>query len=94
MEDSSKDGDNIWSTVVYTGSTFGGIRVYNYDGNSEESLVEFTYGVIFGVFESKSFGLTESSNLGEDIGCSESVWIVVSEWNIEVIIEGAMIGCS
>ena len=53
----------------YLGSIFDGIRVYNFDGNSEELLVELPYVVIFGTIESIIFGLTESSKLGEDLGC-------------------------
>ena len=94
MKDSSKDGDKLWSAVGYRGSIFDGIRVHNSDGNSEELLAEFPYGVIFGAIESIIFGLTESSKLGEELGCKEGVWLGLYEWNIEVIIEGAMIGCS
>ena len=53
----------------YPDSIFDGIRVYNSDENSEEFLFELPYVVIFGVIEVKMFGLTESSKLGEDLGC-------------------------
>ena len=53
----------------YPGSIFDFIRVYYFDGNSENVLAEFPYGVIFGAIESTMFGLTESSKLGEYIGC-------------------------
>ena len=59
--------------VGYPGSIFDGVRVYNFGRNSEESLVEFPYGVIFGAIESTMFGLAESSKLGESLGCKESV---------------------
>ena len=67
--------------------------MYKFDGNSEELLVKFSYGVIFGVIERIIFGLTESPKLGEDIGCKEGVSLGLFEWNIERIIEGTMIGC-
>ena len=57
----------------YTGSIFDVIRVYTSDVNSEESLVEFSYGVIFGLIESTMFGLTESSKLGEELCFREGV---------------------
>ena len=40
------------------------------------------------------FGLTESYKLGEELGFKEYVWLGVSEWTIEGIIEGTMLGCS
>ena len=60
----------------YPVSIFDGIRLHNSDGNSEELLVEFPYGIIFGA-----------------IGCKEGVWLGISEWTIEGIIEGTLIGC-
>ena len=35
LKDSSKYGDKLWDAVVYPGSVFDGIRVYNSGGNSE-----------------------------------------------------------
>ena len=40
------------------------------------------------------FGITESSKLGKEICFKEDVWLGVSAWNIEGIIEGTMIECS
>ena len=80
--------------MVYPGSIFYEISFYNSDVNSEEPLVELSYGVIFGVIESTIFGITESSKLGEEICFKEDVWLGVSEWNIKGIIEGTMIECS
>ena len=57
----------------YRGSIFDGIRVHNSDGNSEELLAEFPYGVIFGAIESIIFGHSESSKSGEELGCKEGV---------------------
>ena len=93
MKDSSKDGDKLWSAVGYRGSIFDGIRVHNSDGNSEELLAEFPYGVIFGAIESIIFGLSEYSKSVEELGCKKSVWLVESEWTIGGIIEGNIIGC-
>ena len=69
FKDSSKYGDRLWATVGYLGSIFDGIRVYNFDGNSEELLVEFPYGVIFSAIERIIFGLSESSKSVEELGC-------------------------
>ena len=65
----SKFGDKLWDAVGCPGFIFDGIRVYNSDGNYEESLFELPYGVIFDAIESTMFSLTESSKLGEDISC-------------------------
>ena len=90
---SSKNGDKLWTAVDYPGSIFDGIRVYNSVRNSEELLVEFPYGGIFGAIESIIIGLTEYSKLGEELGYKEGVWLRVTKWNIEGIIKGTMLGC-
>ena len=41
----------------YHGSILDVIRVYKYDGKSEEIIVELLYGVIFGAIESIIFGI-------------------------------------
>ena len=53
----------------YPGSIFDIIRMYKSDGNFEEFLSDFPYGVIFGAIESTMFGVSDSSKLGEEIGC-------------------------
>ena len=73
LKDSSKHGDKLLYSVGYLCYIFDGIRVYNSDGNSEEILDEFPYGVIFGAIESIIFGLSEYSKSVEELCCKKIV---------------------
>ena len=79
--------------MVYPDFIYGGFTVYNYDGNSENFPVGLIKGVSHVLFEITMPSLSDSSKIGEEIGCMEGTSFGVSKIAIKFITEATIFGC-
>ena len=70
---------------------YGGLTVYNSDGNSEDFPVGLIKFVSLGIFDITMLILSESSKPVEDIGCMEGISLGVSKIAIEGINESIIL---
>ena len=64
MKDNIEDGDKIWNTVGVVDFISYGIRVDTYDVNTEVFSVVTSEDAKLGKFDSKMFGVSDTSKLG------------------------------
>ena len=81
-------GDKLWDYVVFPDYFSDCIRVYN----SEVVPVGTSNGATHGLFESIMLGIADSSKLGKSLDSREGALLGVSDWDVEGIPEGTMLG--
>ena len=87
-----KEGDQLWTTVDSTESVSDIIRVDIFIWNSEGNIIGISDSLKLELYDHTVLGVNDSYKLGEELGCKEGEWRGVSDWYVDGIPGGNMLG--